>query len=434
MKRKFKLFLTTLLVILSVFALFSCDDEEDDDSVEEIKTLNVFNWGEYISDGSLGSLDANAAFEEYFNKNLAKEYGFKIKVNYSTYPTNEDLYAKITSGAGNYDIVVPSDYMIEKLIEEDYLLPFDATTLPNYKYIKKDFKNLPYDEYNRYSVPYTYGMLGIIYNTALVDEEDYADRSWGLLWNEKYSGKILQFNNQRDAFATAMYYQNIDVNSTSEDDWMLAHAKLSEQKSLVQAYVNDEIFNKMITASASVAPYFAGDYLTMAAENDDLSFYYPTEGTNYFVDAMCITKSSKNPEVAKEYINFMLSEEVAIANALYLGYACPNELVTKSEVYKAGLAELHEDAYDILYGTSVKIANKNYSHSPIYRYIPKNDELCITLWESLKTENSTELWVHITCGAIVSAVVIFAGYSIYIKKKRSRDYRLRDKQKSKADK
>ena len=233
-----------------------------------------------------------------------------------------------------------------------------------------------------------------------------------------------------------MYYLGLDINSTDLSVWHTALDKLSEQKELVQGYVNDEIFNKMTTASAAVAPYFAGDFLTMAYQNEDLSFYYPKEGTNYFVDAMCIPRSSRNPEVAKEYINFMLSEEPAVANALYVGYASPNDLVVQNEDYIAGISELHEDAMDILYGQTPDEVNASYPYNPCYQSLDTlsmNDSVN-TLWESLKTENSTELWVHVSCGVIVVGVLSLAIYNTAIRKWRSKDYRRRDREIAKAKK
>ena len=419
------------LLVLLTLSLASCKKSDEGETVftGETKTLNVYNWGEYISDGSLGTLDSNAAFEEYFNKNLASKYGFYIKVNYTTYATNEDMFSKLKSNAGTYDIVVPSDYMIEQMINEDMLLSFDVSELSNYKYIDDEFKGMYYDPENRYSVPYTYGMTGVIYNKEFVDPEDYEKESWELLWNEKYKGKILQFNNPRDAFATAMYALGLDINSKDEAVWQAARDKLAQQKPLVQGYVNDEIFNKMTTASAAIATYYAGDYITMAAQYDALGFYYPTEGTNYFVDAMCIPKNARYPEVAKEYINFMLSEEAAVANALYIGYASPNTLVKNSESYRE---EMGEDAYEILYGVSPDTINAQYNEkygTACYRSLVMlgMQDYVNTLWESLKTENSTELWVHISSGIIVFGVLSYAIYNIYIKKKRSRHYRYRDR-------
>ena len=426
-----KKFVLLLLCICSLLLLAGCGDSEAEDTptVGNKITLNVYNWGEYISDGFQGSLDSNAAFEEYFNEHLAEKYGYYIEVNYSTYATNEDMYSKLTSGAGVYDVIVPSDYMIDKLAKEGWLYAFDASTLSNYGNVYDSFKNEPYyDPQNLYSVPYTYGMVGVIYNTALVDEEDYSEQSWGLLWNEKYKGKILQFNNPRDAFGSAMYYLGLDINTTDEAVWRRAQAKLSEQKPLVQGYVNDEIFNKMTTASAAIAPYFVGDYITMSDQNEDLDFFFPKEGTNYYVDAMCIPTNSTHKDAAKEYINFMLSEEVAIANALYIGYASPNRLVAESEEYAE---EMGEYAMNLLYGVSPDEINGNYNAlygTASYKsFDPSTQALVNELWEGLKTENSTELWVHISCGIIVAGVLSIAIYSTYIKKKRSRDYRLRDK-------
>ena len=438
-KLKFSFLLISALFVM-LFALTSCsgDDETNNHFTGKTVTLNVYNWGEYISDGFQGALDTNALFEKYFNENLAKEYGFFVEVNYTTYATNEDMYSKLSSGAGNYDVVVPSDYMIQQMIENDMLYPFDANTLSNYDNISDEFKNMYYDPNNMYSVPYTYGMVGVIYNTALVDEEDIADESWGLLWNEKYRGKILQFNNPRDAFGSAMYYTGLDINSTDTAVWDAALEKLIEQKSLVQGYVNDEIFNKMTTASAAIAPYFVGDFITMLDQNEDLAFYYPKEGTNYFVDAMCIPKSTKHPEVAKEYINFMLTEQPAVANAIYVGYASPNTLVQNSTEYHN---EMGEDAIAILYAASPDEINEKYNEAyetACYKSLVMigMQDYVSALWETLKTENATELWVHIFAGAIVVGVLVFAIYSVYIKKKRSRDYRMRDKllQKSKQQK
>lgn len=438
-----RLIICSALILLLVFGICSCSEEEENARENyPTKTLNVYNWGEYISDEDneeCGLFDVNAGFEEYFNERLSDKYGCYIKVNYSTYSTNEDMYNKIDNSAVAYDIVIPSDYMIQKMIDNDLLYEIDKSLLTNYDNISDDFKGLYYDPEDKYSVPYTYGMLGIIYNKEFVDdenEEDVINKSWGLLWNEKYKGKILQFNNPRDAFGSAMYWKNLDINSKDPEVWNQALELLKEQKPLLQGYVNDEIFNKMKGASAYIAPYFAGDFLTMAAENDDLLFYYPTEGSNYFVDAMCIPKTSKNVELATEYINYMIRGDVAMANALYIGYASPNTAVTSSEEYQQLLADNYDtdniSALETLYGYTKDDVNVNYSYNPAYEYYFFDAETDIqtyinSLWEMLKTENATELWVHITSITIVAVVLSYALYSVYIKKKRSKDYRLRDK-------
>ena len=405
------------LILASLLILASCGNE-DSGSAASV-TLNVYNWGEYISDGSLGSYDSNAAFEEYYYE----KYGVRVEVNYTTYATNEDMYSKLSGGAGSYDVIVPSDYMIERMINEDMLLSWDVTELENYENISEEFRGIYFDPNETYSVPYTYGKVGIIYNQTMVDEEDLEDMSWGLMWNEKYRGKILQFNNPRDGMATAMFLLGLDINSTDTADWDRALEALSEQKSLVQAYVSDEIFNKMISNSASIAPYYAGDYITMVESNPDLAFYYPKEGTNTFVDSMCIPKNAKNPELAKEYINFMLSPEPAVANAVYIGYASPNKLVRTNEDY---IEEMGEEAIDVLYGTT----ESSYPYDTYYHtFTPELQSYTYSLWETLKTTNSTETWVHVLSITIVAALVSLAAYNTYIKKKRSRDYRARDKAK-----
>ena len=450
---RFKL-LFLILITLSLL-LCSCNEPEGIEESKKYSTvnLNVYNWGEYISDEDdeeCGLFNVNAGFEEYFNTNLADKYGFYVKVNYSTYATNEDMFAKLSNSAVAYDIVIPSDYMIQKMITHDMLLPLDFSIITNYGNISDEFKDMYYDPTNTYSVPYTYGMVGIIYNAEFVKEEDVEGESWNLLWNQNangeslnYQGKILQFNNPRDAFATAMYKEGLNINSHNPADWEKALEELKKQKPILQGYVNDEIFNKMKSASAWISSYYAGDFLTMAADNTDLRFYYPSEGTNYFVDALCIPKTSRNPEIANEYINYMIGLEAATANALYIGYASPNKAVIESDYYKEMLDYNYSiyddednclvDAWEVLYGKSKTEANENYPFNPAYEDYYKDESIDIqthvtSLWETLKTENSTELWIHITSIVIVAGVLGFAIYSTYIKKKRSKFYRDRDRE------
>ena len=424
-----------LTLILATLLITSCGKK--DEEIKDVVTLNVYNWGEYIADGFEGGYDTNAAFEKYFNENLAKKYGYRIEVNYTTYDTNENMYSKLSSGAGEgvYDVIFPSDYMLQRMADEGLLYEFNvAERIPNYANIDDNFKGLDYDPEEKYSVPYTYGMVGIIYNPTLMNPEDLneegeiKDKSWSLIWNKDYAGKILQFNNPRDAFATAMLYHGIDINTADKDEWQEALGYLKEQKGILQGYVNDEIFNKMTSASAAIAPYFAGDYITMAGDNEDLKFYYPEEGTNIFYDAMCIPKSSKHKDAAIEYINFMLSEEAAVENALYIGYASPNTLVMDSDYYKD---ELGEEAYEILYSTA-GIPTSAYESFTLDKFDDDMQQHVNDLWEQLKTETAVELWVHISSITIVVVVLAACSYSIYTKKKRSKFYRSRDKEAKKA--
>ncbi len=304
-------------------------------------TLNVYNWGEYISDGSEGSLDSIAEFERWYEET----YGEPVKVNYDTFSSNEDMYNKLAQGASAYDVIIPSDYMIARMIGEDMLIPLNYSNIPNFRHITDDFRNLYYDPDNRYTVPYTYGVVGVIYNANAVAEEDVG--GWDLLWNEKYANRILQFNNTRDAFGTAMYKLGLDVNTTDHAVWDQAQAELLRQRPMV-SLVTDEIYNLMASGEAAVGTYYAGDYFTMVdnqADTVDLRFYYP-ERTNYFVDAMCVPKTCQNQELAECFINFMLSREIAIANAEYIYYACPNSLVVNDPQY---IEDMGEDVMEILY-------------------------------------------------------------------------------------
>ena len=431
-KKRIATIATVTVVTIAILAIIVGSFIGGDTGADTIY-LNVYNWGEYMADGSDSEYaNVNQMFQDYYYKT----YGKRVVINYSTYATNEDLFSKLNNSAVSYDIVIPSDYMIEKLIEADLLLEYDVNSdIPNYAYIKDSFKNPYYDPNEKYSVPYTYGMMGIIYNKDMVDEKDLEEQSWGILWNEKYAGKILQFNNPRDAFATAMYWQGLDINSTDPEVWDKALDLLVQQKPILQGYVNDEIFDKMTSGSAAIAPYFVGDYITMAETEGaaDLGFYYPTEGVNYFVDAMCIPKSSKNPEVAKEYINFMLTAEAAIENAKCIGYASPNSLVSENEEY---IDYIGDFAYSLLYDKMPEDVNKEYNEkfgTTCYKnFTPEIQSRINTLWENLKLADSTEPWIHVVSISITTLVIFAALYSTYIKKRRSRIYRLRDKKAAKA--
>ena len=404
--------IVTVLLLLAMLALLVPTFASCKGSGNAI-TLYVYNWGEYISDGPEGSLDVNAAFEEWYERT----YHQKVKVNYSTYSSNEDMYAKLSGGATNYDVVVPSDYMVARLIEEGLVRPLDLTNIPNLKYI--DWGSMfgdtdpYYDPTRTYSVPYTYGTVGIIYNATMVDEKDIG--SWNIMWNEKYAGNILQFNNSRDAFATALFKLGYSVNTEDDDEWCEALALLQAQKPIVQGYVMDEIFNKMENGSAAIAPYYAGDFFTMYGDNEDLAFFYPKEGTNVFVDAMCVPTTSEHPEIAERYIDFMLSEEPAIANAEYICYASPNTLVTQSEDYRAAMEEIHPDAMEILYGTS-DLPMQFYENLPEQKLMLLND-----LWEELKIESSINGAIMVMAGVILCGLV-GCGIFFAVRRRRRRKY------------
>ena len=339
-------------------------------------TLNVYNWGEYISDGSEDSYDTVAEFEKWYQET----YGQKVRVNYDTYASNEDMYAKLSAGAVSYDVVIPSDYMIARMIEEDMLLPLNFDNIPNYSVIDDNFKGLYYDPTDAYSVPYAYGIVGVIWNANAVDEADA--QGWDLLWNEKYSGQILQFNNPRDAFGTAMYKLGIDVNTTDKAQWDRACDELLAQRPLRYGLVMDEIYNLMESGEAAIGTYYAGDYFTMLdaqADNVDLRFYYP-DPTNYYIDAMCIPKGCQNQPLAEAFINFMLSRDAAVANAEYTWYATPMTNVYTDEEY---IEEMGEEAMEILYPEMNDFAAAY--NKLAYRNLPQDMlDYMNTLWENVK--------------------------------------------------
>ena len=278
-------------------------------------SINVYNWGEYISTGAEeGTLDVNSEFEELTG----------IKVNYTNFATNEELYAKLKGGGASYDIIIPSDYMISKMIKEGLIQKLDYDNIPNFSYIMDNFRNMEYDPKNEYSVPYTWGTVGIIYDETMVDMKE-EDIDWDLLWNEEYADQILMFDNPRDAFAIAEIMLGYSLNTEDPEELKSAAEKLKEQKRIVQGYVMDEIFDKMAAGDALIAPYYAGDALTIMEENDSLNFVVPDSGTNLFVDAMCIPTSAKQKEAAEMYINFMCEPDIAFANIDYICYSTPHQ-------------------------------------------------------------------------------------------------------------
>jgi len=276
-------------------------------------TLNVYNWGQNIADGSDDTMDIIAAFEAQYPH---------IRVNYSTYDSNETLYTKLSNGGITVDVIIPSDYMIARLIAEDMLLELNFDNIPNYSHVDDTFKNTAFDPENKYSVPYTWGTVGIIYNSKYVDEADVT--GWELLWNEKYAGKILMFDNSRDAFGVAQYLLGYDVNTTDKAQLQACADKLKEQKPLVQQYVMDQIYSSMENEEAWIGAYYAGDCMMMMENNPDLRFYLPeNQGFNLFIDSMCIPSCAQEKEAAELFINFMCNPEISGANMDYICYGSP---------------------------------------------------------------------------------------------------------------
>ena len=301
---------TTLAVLLSLLCTVTVAAQTPVDTGKKV-TINVFNWGEYIDP------EVNDLFTEATG----------IEVNYKNFTDNESMYAMLSSGAANYDIIVPSDYMVGKLINEGMLAELNYDNIPNASKMDPAIieQSRSYDPESQYSVPYTWGTVGIFYNTKYVDEEDL-QQGWDLLWNEKYAGRIFMFDNPRDAFGIALLKNGYSLNTTDKAHWNTAFESLQQQKPLLHQYVMDQVFDKMINEEGWIAPYYAGDGMVMMDEeegNPDIDFFVPENGTNLFVDALCIPKTAEHKTEAELYINFLCSTEIAVMNAEYIGYSTP---------------------------------------------------------------------------------------------------------------
>lgn len=394
-----------IVVIIGVFCLPLFKGENK-------TTLRVFNWGEYISDGEDDTLDVIAQFE--------KETG--IDVEYITYANNEELYAMISNGGITYDIIVPSDYMFERLLNEGYLQKIDKNKLSYYNNISETYKGIfEFDKDDNYSVPYTVGMVGVIYNTDLVVDEP--EHNWDLLWSDKYKGEILMFDNPRDAFAISQFKLGIDINSSDISDWEKASEELKNQKRVLKRYVNDEIFDIMQEGKAAVATYYAGDFLTMKDENESLEFYYPRDDkgsliTNQFIDVMCITKDSTKVDEAHMFIDFMLRDDIALANAEYICYASPNISVLENPDYIFS-KENDEYSYNILYPAELD-GTKDFNSSLMFRH--QSEEVINTMnfeWSSVKADGGNTLALYVICGFIILVIVVLIATRLYNKKSRA---------------
>ncbi len=304
MKKIICLLMVCLLVIGCSVTLTGCKQYDGE--------INVYNWGEFISDGTDGSMNVIAEFEAKYN----------IKVNYTTYETNETLYNILSSSNSSYDVIIPSDYMVEKLIAEGLVQEINFDNIPNYKNVMDEYKGMNFDPENKYSVPYSWGVVALGYNKSMVNGEI---KGFSDLWREDLSGNILMFNNSRDAMAIAMQLTGGNPTNATKEDIDKAYDKLLEQKPLVKKYVMDMVFSELEGSQAAIAPYYAGDIYTMMSNNEDLAYRLPEEGSNLFVDSMCIPTCAKNKDGAEKFINFMLEAEVAKANAEYIGYSTPNK-------------------------------------------------------------------------------------------------------------
>ena len=411
-----KRFLAVLMIVLALtasfpFTAFADDEVFTQEQIDYYKnlglqgtTVNVYNWGEYISDGGEGSMDVVSEFERLTG----------ATVNYTNFESNENMYSKLVGGGVSYDVIVPSDYMIDRLIDEDLLLPLDYDNIPNMKYIDPQYQNLFFDPDQKYSVCYNVGTTVLIYNKTMVDEEP---DSWSVLWDEQYKDKVLMFNNSRDSFAIAQAYLGKDFNSTTEQDWVECAQLLAEQKDKVNpVYVMDEVFNLMESGEYAFAVYYAGDYLLMVENNEDLGYCFPKEGVNAFFDAFCIPACSKNKAGGEAFINFMHEPQVAYENCEYIYYRSPNITV-----------EGNEDSS--LYGSEV-IYPKEELNTQYFKNLPQNIiELQNNLWTQVKSgklsvdSKEKDRRIYTEC-AVLAGVIVLVGIGKMIsnaKKKKEQD-------------
>lgn len=344
--KKIALLLLSAVLLVSVFA--GCGGSTGENGV-----VNVYNWGEYID------LDLLKEFEN--------ETG--IKVNYNTYESNEQMYSVLRQGGVNYDVVIPSDYMISRMIDEDMLEPLNFDNIPNFALVEDNLKNPVYDPGNIYSVPYTWGTVGIIYDPNKVGEVT----GWDALFDEANAGQVLMFDNSRDAMGIALMYLGYSINTTDLDELNEAGRLLQKQKPILQGYVMDQIFDKLESGEAAIGPYYAGDYLIMLENNPDLKFCVPESGTNVFVDAMCVLKGAENKDNAEKFIDFMTGTDSSARNAAVIGYTSPNREVRD-------ILELTELSESIIYPSEEMLAK-----CEAYVNLPKEIlDFYDSIWISIK--------------------------------------------------
>ena len=414
--KKFVSLAVAFILVLTAFPLtaFAEDEYFTQEQLDYYKnlglqgtTVNVYNWGEYISDGEEGSMDVVSEFERLTG----------AKVNYTNFESNENMYSKLSGGGVSYDVIAPSDYMIERLIDEDMLLPLDYNNIPNIELINEKYQHLYFDPEQLYTVCFNVGTTVLIYNKAMVESEP---ESWDVLWDEQYRGKVLMFNNPRDAFAIAQARLSQDFNTINEDEWIKAAELLAEQRDKVSpVYVMDEVFNLMESGEYAFATYYAGDYLLMLENNEDLGYCYPQEGVNEFYDAFCVPKCSQNKRGAEAFINFMHEPQVAFENCEYIYYHSPNVTVEQNEESS-------------LYGEPVIYPEEELT-TQFFKNLPHNIiELENNLWTQVKSgklsvdSKAQDRRIYIECAVLAGVAVIVISAKIISNSKKKKEQDLSD--------
>ena len=408
MKRMVLLLLTVVFAVslpLSAFAAGTIEVTEDVSVSDDYDwtrfkgqnvTLNVYNWGEYISNGSDDSVDVVDAFQKLTG----------IHVNYTTFDSNESLYAKLKSGGVSYDVIFPSDYMVGKMAKEGMLSELNMDNIPNFAGIGETYLDRSFDPGNKYSVPYMWGTTGLIYNTTMVEEPP---TKWADMWDVAYTNNVLMFNNSRDAYAIAAKTIGLSMNPQSVDEITAITDALKAQKNIVQAYVMDEVFDKMEGGEAAMAPYYAGDAITMIDENPDLAFVHPEEGVNFFIDSMCIPANAKHREAAEMFINYLCEPDVGLANADFIGYSTPITAVW----------EMLDD--DLKYSEIAYPSAEVLDKAEVFETLPDDINAAMDAqWSEMKSyEDGGSGWMVV---ALLLLAIAISAFNIWRKlRKKSRD-------------
>ncbi len=352
-----RILVISLIMIMLISSLTACGSPIS--GFGKTYDLYVYNWGEYIDPEVLDM------FEE--------ETGYTV--SYDEFETNEAMYPKVANSAVSYDVICPSDYMIERLIQEDLLAEINFDNIPNLKYIGKDYmeQSKAFDAENKYSVPYCWGTVGILYNTTMVKEKI---DSWSAIFDKKYKDEILMIDSVRDAMGIALKYQGHSLNSTNEEELEEAKDLLIKQKPLVQAYVVDQVRDKMIGGEAALGVIYSGEAIYTKEENEDLEYVVPKEGSNVWIDSWVIPKNAKHKEAAEAFINFLCRPDIALLNFDYIGYSTPNTEVR--EMLEDEELKNNETAFP---GPDIT------SRCETFKYLGlEMDDLYYSKWKDLKSE------------------------------------------------
>ena len=343
---------------LSMLTNSSGNSDADPMTTYGCNVLNVYNAGEYIGE------DVNSKFEEEYN----------VRINYSMFASNEEMYTKLMGGS-RYDVLIPSDYMIERLIDEDLVQPLDKSLITNWDNLYSGVLNQSFDKNNDYSVPYFWGTVGILYNHNNVDPEDVQSQGYNILHNEKYKGKVFVYDSERDSFMMAFKALGYSMNTEDPDQIQEAYQWLLEMDKIVSpAYVTDEVIDAMMNGERDIAVVYSGDAAYILSENEDMSFYMPESGTNFWVDAMVIPSNSDCSALAHEYINFMLREDIAYENSSFVGYASNVESV---------LMQMTEEGGDFE-GNEAYLVRVGYEKDEVFHHNEKLKKTLSDLWIKVK--------------------------------------------------